>query len=183
MADPLKTFSTRVSGLWTRRHTLFDGEGNRLGVLTVRRNGWGLINRADYTPEKGEALTIRRDPGLLRAQFSVWTDGKEWLGSSLRWSLSRRQVDMWTGGRPYRVVPTSGFGSGWRMVASKTGEAARVETSLLGRSSRWKVWRKVDFELLLFAYFLGSMVHWESFLPTALDHTGSAGPARATSRA
>lgn len=169
MAEPKKTYRTRVSGLWSPRHTILDEEGNTLGVLKVTRNRWGLVVRGEYRPEKGEVLTFRRDPGLLRAQFSVWTDGQEWLGSSLRWNVGRRQIDVWTGGKPYRMVPTPGVGRGWRLVASKTGESARISPKALSRSSTLRVYRKLDFELLLFAYFLGSMTLAESFPPTALD--------------
>ncbi|MCP3920209.1 MAG: hypothetical protein GY711_32180 [bacterium] len=169
MAAPIKTYRTRVSGLWSPRHTILDEEDNVLGVLTVTRNRWGLVVHGEYRPEKGEVLTFRRDPGLLRAQFSVWTDGPEWLGSSLRWSVAKRQIDVWTGGKPYRMVPTGGIGRGWRLVASKTGESARIVPKALGRSSTMQVFRKLDFELLLFAYFLGSMVLTESAFPTTLD--------------
>lgn len=169
MPTPIKSLKTKVSGLWSPRHTFLDDEGNTLGVLSVKRNKWGMVVSADYRPEKGEVLYFRRDPGLLRAQFSLWTDGKEWLGSSLRWHVGRRQIDVWTGGRPYRVVPRRGFGRGWRVVATKTGEAAEVRSPLVGKNSTVEQFRKMDFELLLFCYFLGSISLVESFLPTSLD--------------
>ena len=84
MADPLATYHIRSRGWWTRTHDFTDAEGQPLGRLTVRRNSWGLVVSGEYRPEKGEILRIRRDPGLLRAQFSLWTEGGEWLGSSLR---------------------------------------------------------------------------------------------------
>ena len=170
MSDVQASYTVQVSGLWGPRHTFFDAEGNQLGVLSARRNRYGMIVAGEYRPEKGEVLFMRRDPGLLRAQFSIWTDGGEWLGSSLRWSLVRRQIDMWTGSKPYRVVPTTGPGCGWRMVTSRTGTAARIQSGLVGRKHKVEVYRKTDYELLVFAYFLGSLSHWESFLPTALDH-------------
>jgi hypothetical protein len=114
-------------------------------------------------------LSFRRDPGLLRAQFSVWTDGKEWLGSSLRWHVARRQIDLWTGGKPYRVVPSRGLGRGWRMVATKTGDAASFDAGFFGRGTAITVHRKLDFELVLFTYFLGQMTLKEWLLPTTLD--------------
>lgn len=169
MAETLQTYRTKVSGLWNRRHVILDGEDSRLGVLTVERNHWGMVVSGEYRPEKGEVLLLRRDPGLLRAQFSLWTDGREWLGSSLRWNVARRQVDLWTGGRPYRLVPTVGFGRGWRLVASKTGEAVRIEAGLFTRDARIRVFRKIDFELVLFAYFLGSLTLMESTFPSSLD--------------
>jgi len=169
MPEPIKTLRTKVRGRWNPRHTFLDADGNTLGVLAVKRNRWGMVVGAEYRPEKGEVLYLRRDPGLLRAQFSLWTDGKEWLGSSLRWHVGRRQVDVWTGGRPYRVVPRRGFGRGWRVVATKTGEAAEIRVPLVGRGSRIEQFRKMDFELLLFCYFLGSISLGESLLPTSLD--------------
>ncbi len=175
MPEPIRTLRTRVSGLWSPRHVIETAEGEPLGTLTVRRNPWGMVVSGEYRPEKGEVLSFRRDPGLLRAQFSVWTDGKEWLGSSLRWNVVRRQIDLWTGSKPYRIVPTVGFDRGWRMIASKTGEVARIKAGLFSRNATIEVWRKLDFELLLFSYFLGSMILRESLFPSSLDimHAGT----------
>jgi len=175
MADPIQTYQTRVSGLWSPRHALLDAAGAELGVLEVRRNRWGMIQSGEYQPEKGEVLFFRRDPGLLRAQFSLWTDGREWLGSSLRWNVVRRQIDLWTGSRPYRIVPRQGFGCGWRLVASKTGVVAQILPRPFRRDSRIEIYRKVDFELVLCSYFLGSIILRESFFPSSLDfmHTAA----------
>ena len=84
MVDTLKTYSTRVSGFLRPRHTVLDGDGKELGVLEVRRNRLGIIQNALWKPAKGEVLELRRDPGLLRAQFACWTEAREWLGSSIR---------------------------------------------------------------------------------------------------
>ncbi len=169
MPVPKRTLRTTVRGRLRPRHTILDEEGRVLGVLTVRRNRWGLVVGADYHPEKGEILHVRRDPGLLRAQFSLWTEGKEWLGSSLRWHIGRRQIDVWTGSRPYRIVPRRGLARGWRIIATKTGEAAAVQAPLIGRGCTLVQHRKMDLELLLFCYFLGSLSLGESLLPTSLD--------------
>ena len=169
MPEPIKTLRTKVRGFWSPRHTFQDSEGNTLGVLAVQRNRWGMCVSAEFRPEKGEVLYLRRDPGLLRAQFSLWTDNREWLGSSLRWHVGRRQIDVWTGGKPYRIVPRRGFGLGWRVVATKTGEVAEIRRPLLGRGATVDQYRKMDFELLLFCYFLGSLTGPESLLPTSLD--------------
>jgi len=169
MAEPIATYRTRVRGLWTRRHTLLDAEGRPLGVLTVKRNRLGLVVSGEYQPETGEVLVIRRNPGLLRAQFFLWTEGREWLASSMRWNVVRREITIWSGSKPYRVVPRTGFRRGWRIVATKTGEAARISAPLLGRGCTLEVFRKLDLEVLIFCYFLGSMTLTESLLPTALD--------------
>lgn len=168
MPEAIRTYRTEVSGLWSPRHTVYEGD-DRLGVLSVKRNAWGMVVSGEYRPEKGEVLYFRRDPGLLRAQFSLWTDGKEWLGSSLRWSTWRRQIDLWTGGRPYRIVPIQGYHRGWRLVATKTGESVRIDHGWGGRGATLSLYRKTDFELMLFAYFLGSMMLSESRWPTTLD--------------
>ena len=168
MSDSIQTFRTEVRGLVAPRHVILDGQGERLGSLHVRRNRLGMVVHADYRPVQGEVLHLRRDPGLLRAQFSLWTESREWLGSSLRWSTFRRQIDVWTGGKPYRMVPTPGFGRGWRVLASKTGEVARIEAGVLSRDTTLSVHRKLDFELLVFCYFLGSLVLREAFFPTSL---------------
>ncbi|MEZ5974749.1 MAG: hypothetical protein R3E96_07865 [Planctomycetota bacterium] len=62
------------------RHTIQDSEGRTLGVLTVTRNWRGMVIAGEYSPEKGEKLLLRREPGLQRAQFSLWTGDREWLG-------------------------------------------------------------------------------------------------------
>ncbi len=172
MANPIRTYTTKVSGLWSPRHTIRDEEGATLGTLTVKRNWRGMVVSAEYRPEKGEVLSFRRDPGLLRAQFSVWTDGSEWLGSSLRPSVIERSIELWTGGKPYRVVPTPEVGRGWRVVATKTGEVARISLGLVGRSAKIEAFRKVDFEILLFCYFVGTLTPNEMFWPTSLETLG-----------
>lgn len=164
MAEVIATYSTRVSGLWNTRHTI-SKDHEVLGVLTIRRNGKGMIVSGTYTPEKGEVLHFRRDPGLLRSQFSLWTETREWLGSSLRWSFLKREIAMATGNKPYRLLPLPGFRRGWSMFAPKTGEMARIVPLTLRRDSRIEVFRRLDFELLLFAYFLGSQIYAESFWP------------------
>ena len=62
MPEPIKTLRTKVRGFWSPRHTFQDAEGNTLGVLTVKRNRWGMCVSAEYRPEKGEVLFLRRDP-------------------------------------------------------------------------------------------------------------------------
>src|SRR5262245_2163681 len=91
MAEAIATYRTRVRGWWNTRHTLSEGD-TELGVLTIERNAKGRIDTGVYRPHKGEVLHFRRDPGLLRSQFSLWTEGREWLGSSLRWSFVRREI-------------------------------------------------------------------------------------------
>ena len=172
MAAPIRTYTSKVSGLWSPRHTISDDEGAILGVLHVQRNWRGMVISAEYRPQKGEVLTIRRDPGLLRAQFSVWTDGSEWLGSSLRPSVITRLIELWTGGKAYRVVPTPGIGRGWRVVATKTGEVARISLGLIGRKAKIQAFRKMDFEILLLCYFVGTLTPNEMFWPTSLETLG-----------
>jgi hypothetical protein len=171
MAKPLRTLLTRVRGFWNPVHTILEADGSAVGILKVRRNRWGLVLGAEYRPEEGEVLQFRRDPGILRAQFSLWTEDGEWLGSSLRWHVGRRQIDLWTGSKPYRVVPRKGLGRGWRVIASRTGEVATIRLGLLSRGARIDLQRKMDPELLLFSYFLGSLTANESFYPSWLDRT------------
>jgi hypothetical protein len=163
MPEAVSTYRTRVSGLWNTVHELAGPDGP-VGTLTVRRNAWGLITTGQWTPVKGEALLVRRDPGLLRSQFSLWTSGREWLGSSLRSSFLRREIVLHTGSRPLRMLPRQGFSIGWSVQAPRTGEMARIQGGL-GRSTRIDVFRKVEFELILFAYFLGWQVRCESLWP------------------
>ncbi|SRR5258707_1344623 len=164
MPQAIATYTTRVSGWWSTRHEIL-GEQGRLGLLSIQRNGQGVIVGGRYVPEKGEVLVLRRDPGLLRSQFSLWTESREWLGSSLRWSFVGREITLSTGAKPYRLLPLPSFGAGWRMVAPKTGEMARIRPSLFRRANRIEVFRRVDFELVLFAYFLGWQLHLESLWP------------------
>lgn len=181
MSEIIATYRVQVSGFWNTRHTVSGPEG-RLGMLSIERNGRGMIVRGKYTPEKGEVLYFRRDPGLLRSQFSLWTEGREWLGSSLRWSFIRREIAMATGNKPYRLLPLPGFRRGWRMIAPKTGEMARIQPSLFGRTSRIEVFRRMDFELLIFAYFLGCQIYPESFWPRR-DSAGEQESVTAASKA
>lgn len=165
MSAPLKTFEVTVQGLWTRTH-IISGPKGELGRLTVHRNKWGLVDRARYSPKKGEVLEMRRDPGLLRGQFSFWTDGNEWLGSSLRWSFSKRGITLHTGSRPLKLQPSPTLAAGWVLMAPKTGRMATIRhKSLFSRKATLEVHRRLEFELLLFAYFLGSMVRLESIWP------------------
>lgn len=190
MPEVIAAYRTEVSGFWTPRHT-FWRDAEKLGVLAMERRGLGPITSGVWRPEKGEVLHFRRDPGILRSQFSLWTEGHEWLGSSLRWSFLRRDISISTGNKPHRLLPLPTFGRGWRLVAPKTGELARIRPSL-GRGARIEVYRKVDLELLLFAYFLGAQLGLESLWPahapedTGLDATaprpGSGGAPAADGR-
>ncbi len=172
MPEPIQTLRTKVRGRLRPQHTILDSEGQALGVLEVSRNRAGMIVLGRYQPVEGESLLLRRDPGLLRAQFSLWTEDREWLGSSLRWHIGRRQIDVWTGAKPYRIVPRTGLARGWRVIAARTGEVARIRTPLVGRSSVIEQYRKMDQELLVFCYFLGSLSLGESLLPTTLEALG-----------
>ena len=164
MTEPIQTYTTRVSGRWNQRHEILAG-GEPEGCLTIRRNRGGMVVGGEYRPVRGEVVTFRRDPGLLRSQFSMWTDQKEWLGSSLRWSFVARSVSLSTGTKPFRLLPLPGFRRGWGLYAPKTGEAARLEVGLLGRGATIHVYRRLDFPLVLFAYFLGSQILGESLWP------------------
>lgn len=164
MPEPTATYQVRIQGFWNSTHRLTTAEGP-LGVLQVQRNGWGMVTGGRYSPAKGEVLVFRRDPGLLRSQFSLWTEGKEWLGSSLRWHISRREIVLHTGSRPLRVLPLTGFRPGWTLQAPKTGEMARILGWPLARSAKIQVYRKVEMELVVFAYFLCTQLFWESLWP------------------
>lgn len=165
MPETIATYRTEVQGLLGSRHAIRNAVGEELGVLAVQRNGKGLVTGARYQPKAGEVLIMRRDPGLLRSQFSCWTEGGEWIGSSLRWSFLAREIALATGSKPYRLIPVAGLRRGWRLFAPKTGEMARLEPSGLGRGATLQVFRRIDFELVLFAYFLASQVWVESFWP------------------
>ena len=109
---------------------------------------------------------------MLRSQFSLWTEGNEWLGSSLRRNFLRRDIEIWTGTKPYRILPLEGFRRGWRLLAPKTGEMAQVHAPLFGRRASIEVYRRIEFELLLFTWFLGAQLLCESFWPgPAVDVT------------
>lgn len=179
MSETTELYRTRVTGFWSPRHTLLDAAGKPLGVLSVRRNKLGLVVGAEYRPEQGEVLHFRREPGLLRAQFSLWTDGKEWLGSSIRQGVVRRTVELWTSTRPYRLVPRLGLGKGWRMVATKTGLVAELAFPWFGRGATLTVYRKLDFELLLLGYFVGTLALWETVPPTSLEAVDRTAPGTA----
>jgi hypothetical protein len=183
MSEPIASYEARVSGLWNTRHRIFDrASGEALGVLTVERNGSSMVVRGTWRPEKGDVLSMRRDPGLLRSHFSLWTEGREWLGSSLRWSSFTRDIEVSaaTANKPYVLSPLPGLRRGWRLIAPKTGEALRIGVPLIGRRARIDVWRRLDFELVVFAYFLGFPRYAESVFPGPVVETGApAGPVKA----
>ena len=60
-----------------------------------------------------------------------------------------------------------------RKIILRTAEpqpgSADLQVGWFGRGTRIQLNRKMDLELLLFCYFLGSMVLLESILPTSLD--------------
>ena len=181
MAAPKKTFRTSVSGFLKPRHVVTDEEGKEVGVLEVSRNRLGMIVRGVWRPTKGEVIEINRDPGLLRAQFACWTEAREWLGSSIRPGFVRRTIEMWTGGKPLRLVPRLEFGRGWRIMGSKSGLVATTEHGLFRRGAVLTTYRKIDLELLIYAYFIGSLALWESALPTSLEAVDRGSPAAARS--
>jgi hypothetical protein len=171
MSEPILIYRVRVSGFWSTRHTIEveTPEGGRepVGTLDVRRNLCGMVVRGEYRPEKGEVLTFRRDPGLLRSQFSVWTEGREWLGSALRWGWAKRTIEVSTAtsNKAYHMVPHAGWKRGWRLIAPKTGEAARMRAGLLGRSTRIEVFRRLDADLVVLTHFIGWQILVESLWP------------------
>lgn len=182
MAEPLKTYSTRVSGFIRPTHVILDADGAELGRIVVRRNRLGMIVSGVYTPAKGEVLEFKRQPGLLRAQFACWTEAREWLGATIRPGFARRTVEMWTGGKPLRLVPSLGLARGWRVVGSKSGLVASTTHSWLGRGAKLETFRKMDLELLLFAYFIGGLALWESALPTSIESVDRGTPAAARAK-
>ncbi len=179
MPSPKKTYTTSVSGFLSPRHVLSDEDGKEVGTLQVSRNRLGLIVGATWRPLKGEVVEIRRDPGLLRAQFACWTEAREWLGSTIRPGFMRRTIEMWTGGKPLRLVPTLGLERGWRIVGTKSGLVAETKHGFLSRGATLCTYRKIDLELLIFAYFIGGIALWESALPTSLESVDRAAPSAA----
>ena len=174
-----KTFTTRVSGLIRPVHVVLDEEGKELGRIQVSRNRLGMIVKGVWTPAKGEVLEFRRQPGLLRAQFACWTEAREWLGATIRPGFMRRTIEMWTRGKPMRLVPRVESGRGWRIVGAKSGVVAQVTYPWFGRSAKLETFRKIDMELLLFAYFIGGLATWESAAPTSLEAVDRGAPAAA----
>ena len=153
--DKKAPYTIRTSGLWNSVH-VFERAGETIGKLAVKRAGLiGMVTRSHYTPVEGENISIERDPGLLRSQFGCWSQvhggqGREWLGSSIRYSLFAREVTLHGGQKPYRMTPSKSFGSGWDMHAPKTGLVAEFRKK--GSTIQVTLHRRVDFFLLLLAY-------------------------------
>jgi hypothetical protein len=160
-------YHVQVRGFWNTTHEFSqDTDTGRkvLGTLSIKRGLW-MVTEGVYKPLEGEVLTFRRDPGLLRSQFSVWTDGREWLGSSLRWTTARRRIDLSTGSKPYTMLPIEGWRMGWSLYAPKSGEMARLVAEGLGRQARIESYRRIEFPMLVLMYFLGSQIYLESLIP------------------
>ncbi|MDF1797944.1 MAG: hypothetical protein P1V81_02110 [Planctomycetota bacterium] len=152
--SPKAPYLIKPSGFFNTSH-VFEREGEVLGTMRISRGGLGLISRSLYVPVTGERISLDRDPGLLRAQFGCWSEihggqGREWLGSSIRYSLIRREVTLHGGTKPFRLVPCKGFGLGWDLHAPKTGLVASFRKK--GGKVEVTLQRKVDFYLLLLAY-------------------------------
>jgi hypothetical protein len=172
MADSETTTEYQVErrGFLHPEHHFRSAEGP-IGVLTLTR-GKGMILGGRWSPVSGEVVTLRRDPGLLRSQFSLWTEGQEWLGSSLRGHFLRREILLHTGSRPLRMLPLREFQSGWVLQAPKTGDMARFRLPLLSQAGRIEVYRKLEFELVVFAYFLAAQLRLESLWPGPVEAAG-----------
>lgn len=170
--EPRNVYSTHASGMWNARHEIREN-GETLGVLEVKRNAVGVVTEGVFRPEKGAVLTITRDPGLRRAQFTMWTEGREWIGSSERDGFLNRVLVLHTGGKPFHLIPLRGFTKGWALHAPRTGESARITAGMVGKSSRIEVYKRLEFPLLVFAYFLAAQVYAEAIWPGPQAHVAS----------
>lgn len=146
-------YIVRAKGLINPEFT-FEREGDVLGTMKRDRK-LGRLMGSVYVPVQGETITVQRDPGLLRNQFSAWSQihggqGREWLGSSINYGLIGREVTLHNGTKPFRLVPTKAFGTGWELHAPKTGLVATFIKR--GSTVEVRLERRVDFFLLLLAF-------------------------------
>jgi hypothetical protein len=168
MPEAVSIYTTKVSGLWSSRHEFFltTPTGQELqGTLTLQRGPLGAVRSGTYRPVKGAVFVFERDPGMVRGQFMMWSETREWIGSTIRFHMLRRLIDINTGGKPFKLAPRAGFGRGWSLYAPKSGEVARILVPFIGRSARIEVYRKTPFTLLLLAYFLNAQGYCESLWP------------------
>lgn len=168
MPELVSTYTTRVSGLWSSRHeiALETATGREVqGTLTIERGPLGAVRSGTYRPLKGAVFVFERDPGMVRGQFMMWSESREWIGSTIRFHPVKRVIDINTGGKPFKLAPRQGFGRGWSLYAPKTGEVARICLPIVGRSARIEVYRKTQYTLLLLAYFVGTQALLESLWP------------------
>ena len=134
----------------------FEREGEVLGHMRRERAlGIGRLRASLYTPLSGEPISVQRDPGLLRSQFSAWSQihggqGREWLGSSINYEVLGREITLHNGTKPFRLIPTKAFGMGWELHAPKTGLVATFKKK--GRAVEIHLDRRVDFFLLLLSF-------------------------------
>ena len=148
-------YTIRKKGLLNPTFT-FERAGEVIGTMRRHRRGLlRLVQSSTYVPVKGETITIDRDPGLLRHQYSAWSQvhggqGREWLGSSIRYSIFGREISIHNGSKPFRLVPIKAFGMGWELHAPKTGLVARF--SKRGSTIEVTLERRVDFYLVLLAF-------------------------------
>jgi hypothetical protein len=162
MSEVLARYTARARGLWNPSHEIAQ-DGSPLGELRYTRAPLGYVRSAEYRPLKGEVWTFERNPGLVRSQFTMWTEKREWLGSSVRFRYFRPVIEIDTGGKPFHLTATPQWCLGWSLYAPKTGEVARVRVGL--RGGRIDVLRKLQYPLVLFAWFLASQVRIESIAP------------------
>ncbi len=67
------------------------------------------------------------------------------------------------------------------IVGAKSGLVARADHGLFSRGAKLSTYRKIDLELLIYAYFIGSLALWESALPTSLEAVDRGSPTAARS--
>jgi len=184
MPEVVSTYTTKVSGLWSSRHEIAlktDTGSEVQGTLSINRGPLGAVRSGTFRPLKGATYVFERDPGMVRGQFMMWSESREWIGSTIRFHVLRRVVDINTGGKPFKLAPLREFGRGWSLYAPKTGEIARFNWPLVGRSARIEVYRKTPFTLLLLAYFMSTQASYETLWPgptpekMALDDEGRRG--------
>lgn len=169
---PKNVYEVQRSGFWSSRHE-FRENGDALGVLELDRNVLGLVRKGTYRPVKGALLTMERDHGLRRGQFTVWSEGREWIASSERNGFFERVLKLHAGGKPFHLVPLRGFEQGFGIHAPRTGEAARILSPVFAGRTKIEVWKRLDFPLVLFAYFLGVQIRPEALWPGPEVHPGS----------
>ncbi len=167
MAKDATIYNVKSSGFWNTRHKfsqVTDEGSKEVGTLKIQRKRF-LITDGDWEPVSGEELAMRRDPGLLRSQFSLWTDRREWLGSSLRPNVVSREVEFSTANKPLRLLPVEGLRCGWSLYAPKSGQIMRTMSQPGSSTTKIEVFRRLDFPLVIFGFFIGQQLKLESVLP------------------
>ena len=150
----------RAIGAGARLHHFEEGSGGHVATLEVPRRGEAIFREGE------DAFFLERGKGWIRSYFQMWDAEREWLGASYRWSPWRRRIVVHVANGTYNLVPSAGFGRGFRLVDAR-GEVVLELHPERAFSRTWRLapLRRVEPAVVALAFFLARRHALESLLP------------------